>query len=77
MLWTYCSFLSVQNIQVNTVVFGYSSVDEGKRRHTLYKTILFYAHLKIVVIRNHGSWNNNFATIVFVVHLYTYLQYQC
>ncbi len=47
MLWTYCSFLSVQNIQVNTIVFGYSSVDEGKRRHTLYKTILFYAHLKI------------------------------
>ncbi len=47
MLWTYCSFLSVQNIQVNTIVFWYSSVDEGKRKHTLYKTILFYAHLKI------------------------------
>ncbi len=51
MLWTYCSFLSVQNIQVNTIVFWYSSVDEDKRKHTLYKTSFskgfFYAHLKI------------------------------
>lgn len=74
MLWAYCLFLSVQNIEVNAHIFWYSSEVES---NTLYETFfflrIFFCAQLWVMIRNYGSWNISDFDLrqLFVLFIYT------